>query len=103
VGSDKPYLSNKIRTLYVKNEFTAIISARISLNVIWFLCPVLVYYELAAVPTKYILDPTVLSQRMLTTSLDFKCKQILTHEGQRNIITHLNAIHLNMMKLKFVI
>jgi len=50
VGSDRPYLSNKIMTLYVENEFTAIISAHIVVNKIWFLCPVLVYYELATVP-----------------------------------------------------
>ena len=52
VECDKPYLSNEIRILCVINEFTAIMSARISLNKIWFLCPVLVYYELATVPKK---------------------------------------------------
>jgi frataxin-like iron-binding protein CyaY len=50
VGSDRPYLSNKIMTLYVENEVTSIISAHISVNKIWLLCPVLVYYELATVP-----------------------------------------------------
>jgi hypothetical protein len=70
-------LSNKIRTLYVENEFTAIKAASTGLNKIWFLCPVLVYYELATVP-KSILDPTVLSQLMLTTPLDFKCKEIFS-------------------------
>jgi hypothetical protein len=78
VESDKPHLPNKIRNLYVKNEFTAIISARISLNKIWFLCPVLVCFELATVPKKIILDSTVFSQRMLTTPLDFKRKEIFS-------------------------
>jgi hypothetical protein len=73
VGSDKSYLSNKIRTLYSESEFTAILTARIGVKRLWFLCPVLIYHKL--VVPKEILDPTVLSLRMLTILLNVKCKE----------------------------
>ena len=97
VGSDKPYLSNKIRTIYVKNECNAIISARISLNKIWFLCPVLVYYELASVPKKVssILQsfPNACSQHRLILS----AKKSLVHAGQGNVMIQFILTHWGRM------
>jgi hypothetical protein len=103
VESDKTYLSNQIRNHYVKNEFTAIISARISLNKILFLCPVLGYYELATVPQKVSSIPQSFPSACSQHRLILSAKKSLVHEGQRNVILHLNAIHRNMMTLKFVI
>jgi hypothetical protein len=103
VGSDKPYLSNKIRTLYVENGFTAIISARIFVNKIWFLCPVLVYYELVTVPKDVSSNPQSLPSACSQHRLILSAKKPLVHAGQRNVIIHLGAIHTCMIKLKFVI
>jgi len=89
VGSDKPYLSNKIRTFCVKNEFTAVISVRISVNKMWFLCPVLVYYELAPVPKTVSSIPQSFPSARSQHRLILSAKKSLVHAGQRNVLIHL--------------
>lgn len=103
VCSDKSYLSNKIRILYIENEFNTVISARISVNKILFLCPVLVYYELALIPKNVSSIPQSFASACSQHRLILSAKKSVVHAGQRNVITDLNAIHLNMMKLKFAI
>jgi hypothetical protein len=96
-------LSNKIKTLYVENEFSAIKTARISVNKIWFLCPVLVCYEVTAVQGAASIDQQSFPSSCLQHSLILCANRPSVHAGQRNVTTRLNAIYHNMMKDESVI
>jgi hypothetical protein len=69
----------------------------------WFLCPVLIYHEVVAVPKeassiRHSVHSTCWQHRIILNA-----KKRLAYAGQRNVVIYVNAMHLAVMMLKFVI